>query len=139
MLRVVRSVLPVVLLVILNCFLHRGGFVSSNLGGGLTFLMVGVTLPSSVFISMVGALSLSRLNGLAKPLVSKTIVLTILCLVDFILMGIYHIPRNHQNDFVGNVIGAGDLFVNVPLGTTLFNSRSVACFLIFCMLDLLSV
>ena len=67
-LQVLSSIIPIVFLIVLGFILHEKKFLTKGLDRNLTFLVMNVALPASVFLAVVNNLTVKTLEELAKPL-----------------------------------------------------------------------
>ena len=65
-LQVLSSIIPIVFLIVLGFILHEKQFLTKGLDRNLTFLVMNVALPASVFLSVVNNLTVKTLEELAS-------------------------------------------------------------------------
>ena len=68
LLEIIEDTLPIIFLMALGYFLREKKFINDGLNANLTFLVMNIALPSSIFVSVLKTLDLSRLGTLKEPL-----------------------------------------------------------------------
>lgn len=136
---IVADILPIILLMALGYFLREKKFINDGLNANLAFLVMNIALPSSIFISVLKTLDLSRLGSLKGPLIVGVAILAILYGISLVLVKVCRIPRGRRGSFINGIVNTNSLFIGMPLNAALFGDKAVSYFLVFYVLSLISI
>ena len=137
-LQVLASIIPIVFLIVLGFFLHEKKYLSKGLDKNLTFLVMNIALPASVFLSVVNNLTIKTLEELAKPLMIGMIAFAGNYLLSYFLMRVVRVPRGRRGVFLNTIVNANTIFIGMPLNQALFGSQAVSYFLVYYVLNTVS-
>ena len=137
-LEVLSGIIPIIVLIVLGFVLHEKKFLSKGLDRNLTFLVMNVALPASVFLSVVNNLTVKTLEELAKPLVIGLIVFGANYILSYFIMRLSRVPRGRKGIFLNTVVNANTIFIGMPLNQALFGSQAVSYFLVYYVLNTVS-
>jgi malate permease len=137
-LEVLSGIIPIIVLIVLGFVLHEKKFLSKGLDRNLTFLVMNVALPASVFLSVVNNLTVKTLEELAKPLVIGLIVFGANYILSYFIMRLSHVPRGRKGIFLNTVVNANTIFIGMPLNQALFGTEAISYFLVYYVLNTLS-
>jgi malate permease len=137
-LQVLASIIPIVFLIVLGFFLHEKKYLSKGLDKNLTFLVMNIALPASVFLSVVNNLTIKTLEELAKPLIIGMIAFACNYLLSYFLMQVVRVPRGRRGVFLNTIVNANTIFIGMPLNQALFGSQAVSYFLVYYVLNTVS-
>lgn len=137
-LEVLSGIIPIIVLIVLGFVLHEKKFLSKGLDRNLTFLVMNVALPASVFLSVVNNLTVKTLEELAKPLVIGLIVFGANYILSYFIMRLSRVPRGRKGIFLNTVVNANTIFIGMPLNQALFGTEAISYFLVYYVLNTLS-
>lgn len=137
-LQVLSSIIPIVFLIVLGFILHEKKFLTKGLDRNLTFLVMNVALPASVFLSVVNNLTVKTLEELAKPLAIGLLAFAANYLISYVLMRLVRVPRGRRGVFLNTIVNANTIFIGMPLNQALFGTEAVSYFLVYYVLNTLS-
>ena len=137
-LEVLSGIIPIIALIVLGFVLHEKKFLSKGLDRNLTFLVMNVALPASVFLSVVNNLTVKTLEELAKPLVIGLIVFGANYMLSYFIMRLSRVPRGRKGIFLNTVVNANTIFIGMPLNQALFGTEAISYFLVYYVLNTLS-
>lgn len=135
---VLSGIVPIIVLIVLGFVLHEKKFLSKGLDRNLTFLVMNVALPASVFLSVVNNLTVKTLEELAKPLVIGLIVFGANYILSYFIMRLSRVPRGRKGIFLNTVVNANTIFIGMPLNQALFGTEAISYFLVYYVLNTLS-
>ena len=136
-LQVLSSIIPIVFLIVLGFILHEKQFLTKGLDRNLTFLVMNVALPASVFLSVVNNLTVKTLEELAKPLAIGLLAFAANYIISYVLMRLVRVPRG-RGVFLNTIVNANTIFIGMPLNQALFGTEAVSYFLVYYVLNTLS-
>ena len=137
-LQVLSSIIPIVFLIVLGFILHEKKFLTKGLDRNLTFLVMNVALPASVFLSVVNNLTVKTLEELAKPLAIGLLAFAANYIISYVLMRLVRVPRGRRGVFLNTIVNANTIFIGMPLNQALFGTEAVSYFLVYYVLNTLS-
>lgn len=137
-LQVLSSIIPIVFLIVLGFILHEKKFLTKGLDRNLTFLVMNVALPASVFLSVVNNLTVKTLEELAKPLAIGLLAFAANYSISYVLMRLVRVPRGRRGVFLNTIVNANTIFIGMPLNQALFGTEAVSYFLVYYVLNTLS-
>lgn len=137
-LEVLSGIIPIIVLIVLGFVLHEKKFLSKGLDRNLTFLVMNVALPASVFLSVVNNLTVKTLEELAKPLVIGLLVFGANYMLSYFIMRLSRVPRGRKGIFLNTVVNANTIFIGMPLNQALFGTEAISYFLVYYVLNTLS-
>lgn len=137
-LQVLSSIIPIVFLIVLGFILHEKKFLTKGLDRNLTFLVMNVALPASVFLSVVNNLTVKTLEELAKPLAIGLLAFAANYSISYVLMRLVRVPRGRRGVFLNTIVNANTIFIGMPLNQALFGTEAVSYFLVCYVLNTLS-
>ena len=137
-LQVLSSIIPIVFLIVLGFILHEKKFLTKGIDRNLTFLVMNVALPASVFLSVVNNLTVKTLEELAKPLAIGLLAFAANYSISYVLMRLVRVPRGRRGVFLNTIVNANTIFIGMPLNQALFGTEAVSYFLVYYVLNTLS-
>jgi len=137
-LQVLSSIIPIVFLIVLGFILHEKKFLTKGFDRNLTFLVMNVALPASVFLSVVNNLTVKTLEELAKPLAIGLLAFAANYSISYVLMRLVRVPRGRRGVFLNTIVNANTIFIGMPLNQALFGTEAVSYFLVYYVLNTLS-
>ena len=137
-LQVLSSIIPIVFLIVLGFILHEKKFLTKGLDRNLTFLVMNVALPASVFLSVVNNLTVKTLEELAKPLAIGLLAFAANYSISYVLVRLVRVPRGRRGVFLNTIVNANTIFIGMPLNQALFGTEAVSYFLVYYVLNTLS-
>lgn len=139
LLEIVGDILPIIVLIALGYFLREKKYFDDGLNKNLSFLVMNIALPASIFMAVVKNLDLSQVGKLKGLLLLGAVVLVILYAISFVLMKACRIPRGRRGSFINGIVNTNSLFIGMPLNEALFGDQAITSFLVFYLLSLISL
>jgi len=127
-LQVLSSIIPIVFLIVLGFILHEKQFLTKGLDRNLTFLVMNVALPASVFLSVVNNLTVKTLEELAKPLAIGLLAFAANYLISYVLMRLVRVPRGRRGVFLNTIVNANTIFIECNIRNSFIVNASGANF-----------
>jgi len=127
----VSSVAEIVLVIILGYFLRVTKKFDDNFKGSISFLIMNVALPLSIFVSVLDNLNRNKLVSLSGGLIYVLISFMLGYLVAWILVKVFRIRKGRRGTFINMFVNANTIFIGLPLNMALFGKISLPYFLIY--------
>ncbi|KRM96197.1 mleP1 protein [Liquorilactobacillus aquaticus DSM 21051] len=125
------SVGQIILVIALGYFLRRKGKFDDSFKGSISFLIMNVALPLSIFVSVLDNLTRSKLVSLSSGLIYVLISFVTGYLVAWILTKVLRVRPGRRGTFINMFVNANTIFVGLPLNIALFGNVSLPYFLIY--------
>ena len=139
LLEIIEDILPIIFLMALGYCLREKKFINDGLNANLAFLVMNIALPSSIFVSVLKTLDLSRLGTLKEPLLLGAGVLVVLYAISVpSCEGLPDSP-GRRGSFINGIVNTNSLFIGMPLNAALFGDKTISYFLVFYVLSLFSI
>lgn len=139
LLEIVGDILPIIVLIALGYFLREKKYIDDGLNKNLSFLVMNIALPASIFMAVVKNLDLSQVGKLKGLLLLGAVVLVILYAVSFVLMKVCRVPRGRRALFINGIVNTNSLFIGMPLNEALLGDQAITFFLVFYLMSLISL
>lgn len=136
---IIEDILPIILMMALGYFLHEKNYIDDGLNSNLTFIVMNVALPASIFVAVLKNLDISQLHTLMGPFLLGAVMLAVLYFISFILVKVCQVPYGRRGSFVNGIVNTNSLFIGMPLNDALFGDQAVPYFLVFYVLSLISI
>lgn len=102
----ISSVLEIVLVIALGFFLKSKNKLSPDFKKNISFLIMNIALPCSIFVSVLTHLDRSKLDNLSKGLIYVFTSFAIGYIVSLIMIKLFHIERGRRGTFINMVCGS---------------------------------
>ncbi|EHO54533.1 AEC family transporter [Lentilactobacillus kisonensis] len=134
----ISSVVEIILVIALGYGLRRMKKFDDNFKGSISFLIMNVALPLSIFVSVLDNLTKEKLIGLSGGLIYVFISFALGYLIAWLLMKILRVRKGRRGTFINMIVNANTIFVGLPLNLALFGQVSLPYFLIYYVANTIS-
>ncbi|KRN12363.1 L-malate uniport protein [Fructilactobacillus fructivorans] len=133
-----ESVAEIVIVIALGYFLRKSGKFADSFKGNISFLIMNVALPISIFVSVLDNLTRGKLVGLAGGLLYTLISFALGYIVAIALVYILKIRKGRRGTFINMAVNANTIFIGLPLNMALFGTSGMTYFLIYYVMNTIS-
>jgi len=133
-----ESVAEIVLVIALGYWLRGSGRLGDEFKGNISFIIMKVALPASIFVSVLKYLNRDKLASLSGGLVFTFASFTIGYIVAWILTKVFRIRKGRRGTFINMFVNANTIFIGLPLNMALFGTKSLPYFLIYYVMNTIS-
>lgn len=133
-----ESVAEIVLVIALGYWLRGSGRLGDEFKGNISFIIMKIALPASIFVSVLKYLNRDKLASLSGGLVFTFASFTIGYIVAWILTKVFRIRKGRRGTFINMFINANTIFIGLPLNMALFGDKSLPYFLIYYVMNTIS-
>ncbi|MFT8916997.1 MAG: AEC family transporter [Oenococcus sp.] len=134
----VQSVVEIVLIIALGYILRRSGKLSDSFKGNISYLIMNIALPLSIFVSVLRYLTRGRLVSLSGGLLFAAASFFLGYVIAYLLTKIFRIRAGRRGTFINMFVNANTIFIGLPLNLALFGSKSMPYFLIYYVMNTIS-
>ncbi|WP_283679383.1 AEC family transporter [Lentilactobacillus sp. Marseille-Q4993] len=127
----ISSVAEIVLVIALGFYLRNSGRLDDSFKGNISFLIMNIALPLSIFVSVLENLTRSKLVGLSSGLIYVAISFALGYLIAWLLVKILKIRKGRRGTFINMFVNANTIFIGLPLNLALFGKISLPYFLVY--------
>ena len=135
---VVKSIMPIIILILIGYLIHQKKRIDDGFNTNVSYLVMNIALPASVFISVTKNLTVAELKTLALPLLIGAAAVVVNYVFAFFLMKVTKIPKGRRGIFVNTIVNANTIFIGMPLNEALFGDAAVKYFLVYYVLNTIS-
>jgi len=135
---VIKSIVPIIILVVIGYLIHQKKRIDDGFNANVSYLIMNIALPASVFISVTKNLTVSEFKTLAFPLLIGAAAFAVNYVFAFFLMKVTKIPKGRRGIFVNTIVNANTIFIGMPLNEALFGKAAVKYFLVYYVLNTIS-
>ncbi|WP_057743535.1 AEC family transporter [Liquorilactobacillus capillatus] len=125
------SVGQIILVIALGYFLRRKGKFDDSFKGSISFLIMNIALPLSIFVSVLDNLTRDKLISLSSGLVYVLISFVSGYIIAWVLTKVLRVRPGRRGTFINMFVNANTIFVGLPLNLALFGNVSLPYFLIY--------
>ncbi|WP_439425224.1 AEC family transporter [Oenococcus alcoholitolerans] len=134
----VESVVEIVLVIALGYILRRNGRLADSFKGSISYLIMNIALPLSIFVSVLRYLTRDRLISLSSGLIFAAGSFAVSYVLAYILMKLFKIRPGRRGTFINMFANANTIFIGLPLNTALFGQRAMPYFLVYYVMNTVS-
>ncbi|EEU30377.1 auxin efflux carrier [Limosilactobacillus coleohominis 101-4-CHN] len=134
----VSSVVEIVLIMALGYILRRNNWFTDSFGGNIASLITKISLPASIFMSVMKYLTKDKLLGLGIGIIFPALAVIVSYLVAFAAVKLFKIRPGRRGIFINAVANANTIFIGMPLNTALFGNKAMSYFLIYYIVNTVS-
>ena len=109
----IQSIVPIIVIIILGYFLHRGWFQES-FGNDLSKLIMNVAMPVAIFTSVLKYLTLDKLISLSGGLLYTFIAFILGYLAAFIAVEVFKVRPGRRGTMINTFVNANTIFIGLP-------------------------
>ena len=132
------SVLEIVLVMALGYVLRVRRLLTDGFRASVSFLVMNVALPASIFVSVLDHLDRSQLPALSGGLLYVAISLALGFAFSWALTRLLRIRPGRRGIFINAVVNANTVFIGLPLNIALFGDESLPYFLTYFIMNTIS-
>ncbi|ANK58920.1 MULTISPECIES: AEC family transporter [Loigolactobacillus] len=132
------SVGEIILVIALGYYLRRTKKFDDHFKGSISFLIMNVALPASIFVSVLNNLTRSKLASLSGGLVYVLISFVSGYIIAWLLTKVLHVRKGRRGTFINMFVNANTIFIGLPLNLALFGQVSISYFLIYYVMNTIS-
>ena len=133
-----ESVAEIVLVIALGYWLRGSGRLGDEFKGNISFIIMKIALPASIFVSVLKYLNRDKLASLSGGLIFTFASFTIGYIVAYILTKVFRIRKGRRGTFINMFVNANTIFIGLPLNMALFGTKSLPYFLIYYVMNTIS-
>ncbi|APU71505.1 AEC family transporter [Companilactobacillus crustorum] len=133
-----ESVAEIVLVIALGYWLRGSGRLGDEFKGNISFIIMKIALPASIFVSVFKYLNRDKLASLSGGLIFTFASFTIGYIVAWILTKVFRIRKGRRGTFINMFVNANTIFIGLPLNMALFGTKSLPYFLIYYVMNTIS-
>ncbi|BDR57682.1 AEC family transporter [Xylocopilactobacillus apicola] len=133
-----QSVAEIIIVIALGYWLKVSGKVGDEFKGNISFIIMNIALPASIFASVLKYLSRDKLAGLTGGLVYAFASFAASYLLAWILAKVLKIRKGRRGTFINMFANANTIFIGLPLNIALFGQKSLPYFLVYYVVNTIS-
>ncbi|MDV7686577.1 malate permease [Oenococcus oeni] len=134
----VESVVEIVLVIALGYVLRRSGKLADSFKGNISYLIMNIALPLSIFVSVLTYLTRDKLVSLSGGLVFAAASFAVSYVLAYLITKIFKIRVGRRGTFINMFVNANTIFIGLPLNSALFGTKSMPYFLIYYVMNTIS-
>ncbi|MCF6515289.1 AEC family transporter [Lactobacillus sp. S2-2] len=132
------SVGEIVLVIALGYWLRKSGKLADTFKGNISFLIMNVALPVSIFMSVITKLDRGKIVSLSSGLLYTFLSFLLGYVVAILLIYVFKIRKGRRGTFINMFVNANTIFIGMPLNLALFGKEAVPYFLIYYLMNTIS-
>ncbi|EKK21129.1 Malate permease [Fructilactobacillus florum 8D] len=132
------SVGEIVLVIALGYWLRKSGKLDDKFKGSISFIIMNIALPVSIFMSVVSHLNRDKLLSLSSGLFYVFISFVLGYVVALIFVKIFKIRKGRRGTFINMFVNANTIFIGMPLNIALFGDQGLPYFLLYYLINTIS-
>ncbi|WP_125763926.1 AEC family transporter [Companilactobacillus hulinensis] len=133
-----ESVAEIVIVIALGYWLRSSGRLGDEFKGNISFIIMKVALPASIFVSVLKYLTRDKLSTLTGGLVFAFASFACSYLLAWILTKVFRIKKGRRGTFINMFANANTIFIGLPLNMALFGTKSLPFFLVYYVMNTIS-
>lgn len=134
----VQSVLEIVVVIALGYWLRQRQILADSFKGNISFLIMNIALPVSIFASILTSLNRDMLPQLSGGLIFTVVTFAAGYLIAWLLTKLLHIRPGRRGTFINMFVNANTIFIGMPLNTALFGEKALPYFLVYYVMNTIS-
>lgn len=134
----VESVVEIILVIALGFYLRKKNKFDEKFKTSISFLIMNIALPASIFFSVLKYLTRDKLVSLSGGLLYAFGSFTLGYIVAWLLTKILRIRPGRRGTFINMFVNANTIFIGLPLNLALFGEKSMPYFLIYYVMNTVS-
>ncbi|MHA5093985.1 AEC family transporter [Oenococcus oeni] len=134
----VQSVVEIVLVIALGYVLRRSGKLADSFKGNISYLIMNIALPLSIFVSVLTYLTRDKLVSLSGGLVFAAASFAVSYVLAYLITKIFKIRVGRRGTFINMFVNANTIFIGLPLNSALLGTKSMPYFLIYYVMNTIS-
>lgn len=133
-----ESVAEIVIVIALGYWLRSSGRLGDEFKSNISFIIMKIALPASIFVSVLKYLTRDKLASLSGGLVFAFASFACSYLLAWIFTKIFHIKKGRRGTFINMFANANTIFIGLPLNMALFGTKSLPYFLVYYVMNTIS-
>lgn len=134
----VESVAEIVIVIALGFWLRNSGRLGDEFKGNISFIIMNIALPASIFVSVLKYLTRDTLASLSGGLVFAFGSFALSYIVAWLMTKILKIRKGRRGTFINMFANANTIFIGLPLNMALFGTKSLPYFLVYYVMNTIS-
>lgn len=132
------SVVEILIVIALGYWLRNSHKLGDQFKGNISYLIMNVALPASIFASVMKYLTRDKLLGLTGGLIYAVICIALSYLISWLLSKGLHVRPGRRGTFINAITNANTIFIGLPLNIALFGQKSMPYFLVYYVVNTIS-
>jgi len=132
------SVAEIVIVIALGYWLRSSGRLGDEFKENISFIIMKIALPASIFVSVLKYLTRDKLSTLTGGLVFAFASFVCSYLIAWILTKVFRIRKGRRGTFINMFANANTIFIGLPLNMALFGTKSLPYFLVYYVMNTIS-
>ncbi|WP_461219313.1 AEC family transporter [Lapidilactobacillus salsurivasis] len=133
-----QSVAEIVIVIGLGYWLRSSKRLDDSFKGNISFIIMNIALPASIFVSVLKYLTRDKLASLSGGLIFAFGSFACSYLLAWLLTKALHIRQGRRGTFINMFANANTIFIGLPLNLALFGSKSLPYFLVYYVMNTIS-
>ncbi|WP_099974701.1 AEC family transporter [Lactobacillus terrae] len=133
-----ESVAEIVIVIALGFWLRNSGRLADSFKGNISFIIMNIALPASIFVSVLKYLTRDKLASLSGGLIFAFASFACSYLLAWILTKVLKIRPGRRGTFINMFANANTIFIGLPLNMALFGTKSLPYFLVYYVMNTIS-
>lgn len=133
-----ESVAEIVIVIALGYWLRNSGRLGDEFKGNISFLIMNIALPASIFVSVLKYLTRDKLASLSGGLIFAFGSFVVSYIVAWLLTKLLRIREGRRGTFINMFANANTIFIGLPLNMALFGTKSLPYFLVYYVMNTVS-
>lgn len=133
-----ESIAEIVIVIALGFWLRNSGRLGDEFKGNISFLIMNIALPASIFVSVLKYLSRDKLASLSGGLIFAFGSFAVSYIVAWLMTKILRIRKGRRGTFINMFANANTIFIGLPLNMALFGTKSLPYFLVYYVMNTIS-
>ena len=129
------SVGEIVLVIALGFWLRNSGRLGDTFKNNISFIIMDIALPVSIFMSVVTKLNRNKLLSLSSSLFYVFLSFLLGYVIAIALVKIFKIQKGRRGTFINMAVNANTIFIGMPLNLALFGDQVLPFFLIYYLMN----
>jgi auxin efflux carrier (AEC) len=134
----VESVAEIVIVIALGYWLRNSGRLGDEFKGNISFLIMNIALPASIFVSVLKYLNRDKLASLSGGLIFAFGSFLVSYILAWLLTKVLRIRKGRRGTFINMFANANTIFIGLPLNMALFGTKSLPYFLVYYVMNTIS-
>ena len=133
------SIFPVIFIIALGYVLKKRHWFHHTFSENVSKLIMNVSLPASIFVSVFKYLKLEVLEKLSNRLIFTFLSVIIGYLVAYLMIKAVKMRDGRRGAFYNAVVNGNTIFIGMPLNVALFGPNSIPYYLMYYITNTISI
>ena len=135
----IESIFPILVLIALGYVLRGRGMFNDTFSGNLSKFILQIALPAGIFVSVIHHLDIAAIWSLRASFLFVLASFILGYVLACILMKVLNIQQGRKGAFINMVVNDNCLFIGLPVQMALFGEESFPFFLLYYIMNTLSL